>query len=349
MSSQHPVFLILCDTDSSKYWNCTTIFLLKQMKREMERLNATRPSTDDDSAQARWRTNIEIQSRKLYGHLRKVVTDIHQTTTFHVVEKVYCDRCKMDKHDLDLVELICCPEKRPLSCPYFQEAPPPPHRVCHSCLSQVVRENSTFLRRLTEKEQKNHEGDEVQTKYVHGLREAKVIACPLCKSPNVLTVQTAFNEGYLRKHMSKDGTITRYQVHSKATSSLRDNFTVEEVYENQRRPIFGSFSASNLRTLDFRGNFSTEKGCELPNANDIEFQKPNKNWVWIELRAPDLTLKKAAENGWMYGTSWADSRNDYDREISLFHFVRTRRLLHTRVRISASVRAELDAIEAAQQ
>lgn len=320
------------------------------MTREMSRLRSDASPVGDDAndeagSQARWRTNLEVQSRKLYGHLRKVVTEVHAAVIFHVPEKVYCDLCKADKHELDLVDLICCPDKRPSNCPYFNESPSPPHRICHTCLARLVREYTTLLFSLSDKERKRHPGDEMQTEYLSKLTKAKIIVCPLCKSPNVLTEQRAFNEGYLRKYMSKDGTITQYQVHSKATATLRDNFSVEEVYENQRRPLFGSFSASNLRTLDFRGNYSTEKGCELPSAIGVEFHKPNRNWVWIELRAPDLTLKKAAENGWMYGGSWMDSRNDYDREISLFHFVRTRRLLHTRVRISPLVKEELEMIE----
>jgi hypothetical protein len=307
--------------------------------------NKVEDANEEAGPQARWRTNLELQSRKLYGHLRKVVTEVHATAIFHVPEKMYCDQCKSDKHELDLVELICFPDKRPMNCPYSPESPSPPHRICHTCLARLVRDYTTLLRSLSEKERKRHPGDEIQTEYLCNLKKAKIIACPLCKSPNVLTEQRAFNEGYLRKYISKDGTITQYQVQSKATAVLRDNFSVEEVYENQRRPLFGSFSASNLRTLDFRGNYSTEKGCELPSAIGVEFHKPNRNWVWIELRAPDVTLKKAAENGWMYGGSWMDSRNDYDRDISLFHFVRTRRLLHTRVRISPLVKEELETIE----
>lgn len=320
------------------------------MKREMTNLNRSTGKKDliEESQQVRWRNSLEEQSRKLYGNLRKVVNDTHFEIKRDVVSRIICDHCKGDKLELDLVELICCPDKRPQTCPYYAEAPAPPHRVCHSCLAQLVRQYEAFLSQLIQKEKKRHPGDEVTTQYVHGLH-AKLIPCPLCKTPNVLTVQTAFNEGYLRKFMSKDGTITRYQVHQKATTTLRDNFTVEEVYENQRRPLFGHFSAENLRSLDFRGNLSTERGCELPDAHDSEYRKPNKNWVWLELRAPDQTLNKAAENGWMYGSSWKDSRNDYEKEISLFHFVRTRRLLHTRVRLSNEVREELDLLQASEK
>jgi hypothetical protein len=175
------------------------------------------------------------------------------------------------------------------------------------------------------------------TEFLRKLK-VKIIPCPLCKTPNVLLQQQAsFNEGYLRKDLSRDGKITQYQVQDRVTKALQDSWTVEEVYENQRRFIFGCFSADNLRTLDFRGAFSTENGCEVQN----DHRKPNRYWVWLELDEPDRTLKKAAENGWMYASDWQTSRNNYEKEISIFHFVRTRRLLHTRIRISEALKDEL--------
>ena len=313
------------------------------MKRELRSVAAD-PNQEESQA-VRWRTCLEDQSRSLYGALRKEVTDTHSAETFRSGERMFCDRCRHDKHRLDLVELVCCPEKRANSCQYDKEALPPPHTICHSCMALLVRQQESFMDSLIVRERRLHRGDEVQTAYIRGLL-AKLIPCPLCKSPNVLTVQTAFNEGYLRKTISKDGTITQYQVHAKATAALRDNFSVEEVYENQRRPLFGCFSAKNLQTLDFRGPFSTEKGCEVPYEQTR--QKPNKNWVWLELDAPDTTLLKAADGGWMYGREWRDSQKQYERDISLFHFVRTRRLLHTRVRISEEVREQLDLLHEAE-
>ena len=202
-----------------------------------------------------------------------------------------------------------------------------------------MKKYDAFLKAQAEREKlANARDEEEQTKYIRD-HVSKIIPCPICKTPNVLTVQTVFNEGVLRTFVDKNGTITQYQVHAQATKVLQDNFSVTDVYENQRRPFFGTFSANNLLTVDFRGNFSNENGIEIPN----DHTKPNKNWVWLEIDRPDLTLPRAGENGWMYGHFRFDPESA-ESQISLFHFVRTRRLLHTRIRVSDAVKAELSKV-----
>jgi hypothetical protein len=292
---------------------------------------------EDENPHLKWRANLERQTQKLYQVLRQAVTDLHSLETRKLDRNMgRCASCREAQYDLDLVEFICAPDRRHASCPYRGRVDPP-HHMCHQCIARSVKKYDAFLKAETAR-LAHQRDEEEQTKFIRD-HVAKIIPCTLCKTPNVLTVQTVFNEGVLRRIVDRNGTITQYLVHVQATKVLQDNFSVSDVYENQRRPFFGTFSANNLLTIDFRGNFSNENGIEIPN----DHQKPNKSWVWLEVDRPDLTLPRAGENGWMYSHLRFDP-DSAESQISLFHFVRTRRLLHTRIRVSDAVKAELQKV-----
>jgi hypothetical protein len=288
--------------------------------------------------QAKWREYIEGASQQQWRTLRSEVAKLHREEYQSAV--IRCSWCAGTTCKLDSVDLLCHPERRPQTAAYDARADKPPHTLCISCVVHLVKNQERFLVRQLESDRRAGE-DTSQLEWLMNI-PLKVLPCPLCKTPNVLTMRTAFNESLARKVVAESGAATQYKVHFSATNAVCDNFTVEEVFENERRPMFGSFSPQNVLTLDWRGRYSNGGGSAMERSIS---PKPNRAWVWLETHAPDVTLPNTGVGGWQYAKfSWAADPLEYSPVISIFHFVRRRRLLHTRVRMNEDVQNRLSAV-----
>lgn len=275
----------------------------------------------------KWRSHLQDQMKMANTMYARAVKEIHEEEK--TSETLTCMRCKQPKYRLDFTTLECCPEKQ-LKERY--KGRPPPHRFCIECVTDLIAEHKVF-------------DASSQDVVLQGLSSEamNIVVCPLCRTPNVLMAETRFHEGFARRNITRNGVMKIVVVHLGATKLLSDNFAIDECYENQRRPLFGSFSGDNLLTTDWRGNFSTPGASEIENREEY-YRKPNSSWVWLEDWRPDETLGGC--NGWMYAGRWPDNSitepmAGWDRYISLFYFVRRRRLLRTRIRLNEEVYQEL--------
>lgn len=287
----------------------------------------------------KWKEYLQVASERQAKELRSEVATIHRDNSrMDLTPCMYCggSTCK-----LELVSLQCFPERRPQTAAYDPKAVAPPHAICFSCIAYLVKRQHRFFAKQIEKDREAKE--DISNAVWLNDSAIKILPCPICKSPNVLTMNTAFNEGLSRKRIEMSGATTQYQVHFAATKVLSDNFSVEEVYENERRPLFGSFDSNNMLTLDWRSNFSNGGGSAVERSIS---SKPNRAWLWLETHSPDVTLPRSGIGGWQYSAfSWPADPMEYSADVSLFHFVRRRRLLHTRIRMSQEVLQQLSLIE----
>jgi len=314
---------------------------------------------DEEGGKPSWRRHLERSSTLVTTMLRRGVADLHDREVADSVAHARCMSCHEPKYELDLVELKCFADRRPPQCPVPLESDGH-HVICHRCLEQRIKRYDACLKAaedrgeskmLSARTVRNLTGSltgtapvamnsstELPETYLRQL-PVKIIPCFKCKSPNVLRVRTVFNESVLRTHgIDRNGLIREYTVESSATKVVQENYFVTGIYENQRRPFFGTFSCNNLLTLDFRGSFSTKSGIEV--EHEHVFEKPNKNWVWVEVDDPQLT-DSTGENGWLYyGFVWDQGKAEKNPD--LFRFLRRRHLLSTRVRLSDAIREELE-------
>lgn len=288
----------------------------------------------------KWKEYLQVASERQARELRSEVAQIHRDNSR--MDLTPCLYCNNSTCTLELVTLQCFPERRPQTAAYDAKAVRPPHSICFSCITHLVKKQHRFLAKQIEKEREAKE-DITNLQWLHG-SAIKILPCPICKSPNVMTVHTAFNEGLSRKRIEMSGATTQYQVHFAATKVLSDNFSIEEVYENERRPLFGTFSSNNMLALDWRGSFSNGGGSAVEQSKSV---KPNRAWLWLETHSPDVTLPRSGVGGWQYHSlAWPSDPMEYSADVSLFHFVRRRRLLHTRIRMSHEVLQQLSLVEA---
>lgn len=294
--------------------------------------------------QAGWYMTLQMQSHMLFRDLQQQVAKMHDEVKNPDNSKgaVVCMRCNKKRHRLDVVQFVCHPEKRALV--RYERDHKATHSFCHWCLETLFAQQDKYL---TVKKNKEGDSAEDRSEREHAeflLRLAnhklRVLPCPECKTPNVLTQESRFFESVERhKAIDASGVMKAYANHREATFRFVDNFVVEKVYENQRRPMFGSFSKDNLLITDWGGQFTDESQAQVLESIT---PPPNSAWFWIESYAADTARNGVDMNGWEYGSfSW---NSKFSARVSMFDFVRKRRLLHTRIRVSQELRAELAAI-----
>jgi hypothetical protein len=277
----------------------------------------------------RWRKHLEDSIRTVSGQYSRALHEVHEKVK---TQNITCARCRLPKYRLDFCEFLCTPEKRDNKAKFSPIRPEDaklPHRFCQDCIATLIRIQSRSV------QWKMAEMEDLK-KVLGGV--LYIIPCPLCRSPNVLSFETLFQEGFERQNCAKNGVMKNYSVHQAATRRLAENYVVEECFENQRRPPFGVFTKENLLEMDWCGPFSTEGMTCIENLN-VYFAPPNRSWLWLEDWEPDQTMGGAS--GWMYARRWLTNER-YENVISLFHLVRRRRLLRTRVRFDEiEIRSEL--------
>ena len=281
----------------------------------------------------RWKKHLEERTRHCSAAYSRAIRDVHDRAK---EQNQRCHRCRNLKYRLDFCEFLCTPEKRENKAPYRGEDPP--HRFCQDCVTELLRvqHRANIVARESDRG-----GQSVITD------DLLIVPCPLCRTPNMLRSDTTFHEGFERQTCTKNGVMRLYSVHTGGTRLLTDNYVVEEHYENQRRPPFGSFSKENLLTTDWAGAHSTRGRTCIEDLEEY-FAPPNKSWIWLENWTPDVTMGGAF--GWMYANRWPTANSSepeagWERVISLFHLVRRRRMLKTRIRLNEAVETELKLIK----
>ena len=294
-----------------------------------------------------WREHLEKEAGRVARKFKEKLSEVH-TQEREKLEKtrVQCAHCSERKLKEDIVSFHCSQrasmargwksgEAEAASATFTTV-----HRFCNTCVLKLLTEQMQTRSRL-ECSSSRHLLEDL---HVSCGGQFAFVVCPLCRTPNVVTQQATFIESFAREKMDSR---LQFTVHIGATKLLTENFFVEEVYENQRRPMFGAFSAENLFVLDFRGKFSTRDASEV---EDMErtFEKPNLSWGWADEWSPDTRI--AGMGGWLYATRWEDDDSKWHPGPPRFvSFVRKRRLLRTRIRFSAEVKAALVAIYVAKE
>lgn len=282
-----------------------------------------------------WRLHLYAEASKISRNIRKVVAEQHHNALKVATgSKLKCEGCLAQKFPLDLVEFTCT---QYTDWQRNRGEEHQTHRYCTECVAKMIRDSDDG-ERFTKCEESAMVLDEVKAACNHKMH---LVVCPVCHCPIALTSSTRFHETFNRERVDSR---LQFTVHTGATEVLSENFAVDRMCENQRRPFFGSFSSDNLLVLDFCGEKSTERES---NASEVEnviatFERPNSRWVWLEGWVPDLSLNERA--GWRYWKNfqakWPDG---WGTEPTMFMFVRRRRLLRTRVRFNDEVRTALSA------
>ncbi|XP_063901319.1 uncharacterized protein LOC135120924 [Zophobas morio] len=118
----------------------------------------------------------------------------------------------------------------------------------------------------------------------------------------------------------------------------------EVIYENQRRGLFGGFSASSLLPLvDKRGQWSWKDGT--PCEGGLDNLRLTPGWEWIDNWKYTVSAKYDRD-GWQYAFSFWDS--NWSSEPQPQTFVRKRKWTRNRRMIVDPKRAE-ESIKKAQQ
>jgi hypothetical protein len=291
-----------------------------------------------------WRHHLEESvfagARYLRVTVKRMRDQARELTTTGA--KFQCMRCQQPRFRLDLVDFEC-PRYRSGAgrCRANLAASgsaggadeddgdtPEHHLFCMGCIHQIVKD-----------QERAREGTSAALVLRQALPERSalhVVVCPQCHVPAVVAQSQQFLEGLERDYVDR-----QYDVHLVATRLLRDNYWIDEVLENQRRPILGTFSSENLLFTDFCGAYADPRTLNEIEDEEMQhrFAKPNPAWVFLE----DWTADVA---GWEYGSSWQDLREGRGiRAVSFRMFVRSRRMLRTRVRINDEVEEDLRACQ----
>jgi hypothetical protein len=285
-----------------------------------------------DGQGSSWRAHLYAETGRVARAIKKSVAEEHQRVkNSNANLRIVCQACSHHKHSLDLVVFNCVQKARGTTGETRDK-----HRFCTECVSKLLAEMSRGVKHINCAESVS-KLCEVQHRCNNNLR---IAVCPLCRCPNVLISAVRFHETFDRDRIDSR---LQFTSHLGATQILSENFSVERVCENQRRPFFGAFSQQNLLVVDFCGAISTEREtnvCEIENLSQTA-ERPNKSWAWMEDWSPDLSLN--SRGGWRYARNfdapWPGL--GWGAEPTMLSFVRRRRLLRTRVRFNEEVMSAL--------
>eukprot|EP01012_Entosiphon_sulcatum_P057736 TRINITY_DN81584_c0_g1_i1.p1 TRINITY_DN81584_c0_g1~~TRINITY_DN81584_c0_g1_i1.p1 ORF type:complete len:372 (+),score=46.69 TRINITY_DN81584_c0_g1_i1:39-1118(+) len=185
------------------------------------------------------------------------------------------------------------------------------HFVCNECCIPLVE----TIRKLAE--------TQPQLRAVDGL-----VGCPRCHRLCVLeqaTLPYAIGFAVVQRFT--------FRMHPELSRLLVS--VVEHIYENQRRGIFGAFSADNLKWTDFRGPWSDQQGNPLLKT---AFTLPNASWLWVG----DWQIsyeRDCDREGWRYAFNWPrtglfSGDSEWTSTATLLCWVRQRQLDRVRLRLS---------------
>ena len=295
---------------------------------------AAAPAKDD------WRRHLEAEAAGVARCIKSKVAVMH-TVVLRRLPSTRCGRCGGTKYQRDMVPFHCAAPKGQFSqdadaggAAGAGGAGDVRHDFCTQCVLELLKRQWETRRDLD-----CGESRQAVASLERSCRgRFMFVICPVCRSPNVITQSTKFCESFARERIDSR---LQFAVHVGATRMLLENYCVEEMFENQRRPFFGAFSAANLFVTDFRGHYSTQDASEIEDVGKT-FEKPNSLWAWVDNWSPDV--RGAASNGWRYATRWDDDAGKWQTVVSLFAFVRRRRMLRTRLRLNHEVRSDLEGL-----
>ena len=284
-------------------------------------VSGTVPKGESDGSS--WRDHLLGESTRVSRALKKKVAALHQQVKNTNV-RATCQFCGVPKYTLDLVTFNCVQHRR--GGDERQR-----HRFCTDCIKVFAKgsgpsscpDSAAVLAQI---------GDLCRQK-MH------LVVCPTCRCPNVLVSAIRFNPTFDRDRVDSR---LQFTVHLGASQVVSENFSVDRVCENQRRPFFGAFSRENLLVVDFCGTISTEREMNASEIENVEttYERPNRSWAWLDDWSPDLSQN--ARGGWFYArdftTPWPRA---WSKEVQMLMFVRRRVLVRTRVRFNDEVRRAL--------
>jgi hypothetical protein len=281
-----------------------------------------------------WRRHLEEGSARAAREIKGKLAATH-TVVLRTEQPLRCDQCNHIKYHRDMVPFSCTTSKRWSSNDdggASAASAAEHHEFCTQCVLAMLKQQWDTRQGL-ECTESLALMERLERSCKHRFM---FVICPVCRSPNVITQSTKFCDSFARERIDSR---LQFTVHVGATRMLGENQYVEELFENQRRPFFGAFSAANLFVTDFRGTYSTQEASEIEDVKKT-FEKPNSSWAWVDNWSPDL--RGAPNSGWRYATRWEEMDDGkWSTIVSLFAFVRRRRMLRTRVRLNNEVCADL--------
>eukprot|EP01008_Symbiontida_sp_HLA12_P001449 NODE_255_length_1043_cov_320.768478_g252_i0.p1 GENE.NODE_255_length_1043_cov_320.768478_g252_i0~~NODE_255_length_1043_cov_320.768478_g252_i0.p1 ORF type:complete len:277 (-),score=23.11 NODE_255_length_1043_cov_320.768478_g252_i0:211-1011(-) len=171
-----------------------------------------------------------------------------------------------------------------------------------------------------------------------------VIICPKqdCRRPHILKEEKEKLFIGFREIIRYRFTVLRQFEHNLA-------YFQADVCENQRRTLFGRFSAENLLVADFCGPWSNDAGAPYASLQEA-FHLPTSDWVWLEEWTTSSSgpagNRVCDPQGWGYAWSFS---GPFASSFGPLRLVRRRKKQRIRIRISEhdnAVKTILDSAKA---